>query len=92
MLDLRRSSIFASQGSSTGKRYLEPGNVPGEEVVGRAATPVHYVFVLAATSQLPVPVGDTEVGLDEGLTQRTIADHGVEERLVKEEERGKGGG
>ena len=61
--------------------HLEFRYILDQEVVGRAPTPVHYVFVLTATAKLPVPIGHPQVGLHKRLTHGSIADHSVEERL-----------
>ena len=73
--------------------YLKSAYVFAEKVIGGTATPIHYVFILAATAKLPVPVSDPEVGLDKCVTHWTIAKDRVEEGL-REGERGKrrGGG
>ena len=60
---------------------LYPDEVLWFEVVGRAAAPVHYVFVLALTAQLPVPVGNTQVVVHQRVTHVTVPQHCVEEGL-----------
>ncbi len=65
--------------------YLQSWDVVREEVVGRAAAPVHDVLVLTATAELPVPVGHTQVGLDEGVAHVTVTKDSVEEGLQKEQ-------
>lgn len=61
--------------------YLKAGQVRGFEVIGRAATPVHDVLVLALAAQFPVPVGDTQVVVHHALTVRAVLQHRVKKRL-----------
>lgn len=51
------------------------------EIIGRAATPVNDVLVLAFTAQLTIPVGYTEVIVHQGVTHMTVPQHSVEEGL-----------
>lgn len=51
------------------------------EIIGRAATPVHNVLVLAFTAQLTIPVGDTQVVVHQRVAHVTVPEYRVEERL-----------
>lgn len=61
--------------------HLDPDEVLRFEIIGRAATPVDNVLVLAFTAQLTVPVGDTQVVVHQGVTHVTVPEHRVEEGL-----------
>lgn len=61
--------------------YLQLSPIRRSEVVGRAATPVNYMFVLTLASQLPLPVGDVKVVVSEALAEFRIAEDSVKEGL-----------
>ena len=61
--------------------HLEARQVGRLEVVGRAATPVHDVLVLALAAQFAVPVGEPQVVVHHGHTVDAVLQHRVEERL-----------
>lgn len=63
--------------------HLKPKEVLGFEVIWGAPAPVDYVFVLALTAQLPVPVGHSEVVIHQRLTDMAVLQDRVEERLCK---------
>lgn len=58
--------------------HLDPNEVLRFEIIGRAATPVHDVLVLAFTSQFAVPVGEPQVVVHHGLTVGAVLQNGVE--------------
>ncbi len=53
------------------------------EIIGRAATPVHNVLVLAFTAQLTIPVGDTQVVVHQSVAHVTVPEYRVEEGLER---------
>lgn len=55
----------------------------GFEIIRRAATPVNNVFVLAFAAQFTIPVGYTQVVVDQCVTHVTVAKHRVEEGLER---------
>lgn len=61
--------------------YLEAMKVLGFEVIRRAATPVHDVFVLALTAQLTIPVGNAQIIIHHCTAEMTILQNRVEEGL-----------
>lgn len=67
--------------------HLDANEILGFEVIGRAATPIHNVLVLAFTAQFTIPVGHAEVVVHQAVAHVTVSQHGVEERLDKRAER-----
>lgn len=61
--------------------HLDPDEVLRFEIVGGAAAPVDDVFVLTFTAQLTVPVGDSQVVVDQGVAHVAVPEHRVEEGL-----------
>ena len=61
--------------------YHDLLGVAGQEVVGRAAAPVDDVAVLTLTALTPAPVGQMQVVVDDRLTELTVLQQRVEERL-----------
>lgn len=53
------------------------------EVIGRAATPVHNMLVLALATQLAVPIGDAQVVIHHGVTMGTVLQDCVEKGLQR---------
>lgn len=60
---------------------LNPDEILWFKIVGRAATPVNDVFVLTFTTQLAVPVGDSQIIVHQGVAHVTVPEHRVEEGL-----------
>lgn len=60
---------------------LYSDEVWGFEVIGWTATPVHYVLILALAAQLPVPVGHTQVIVNQSITHVAVSQHCVKEGL-----------
>lgn len=67
------------------RTHLDADEVLWFEVIGGAAAPVHYMFVLALTAQLTVPVGDAQVVVHQGVTHVAVPEHRVEEGLWRED-------
>lgn len=63
--------------------HLNPNEVLWFKIVGRAAAPVNYVFVLTFAPQLTIPVGDTQVIVHQAVTHMTVSKHRVEEGLQR---------
>ena len=61
--------------------YDEFADVRGEEIIGRASTPVHDVFILTLTALLPAPVCQVQVVVDDRLAHLTVHQQRVEKRL-----------
>lgn len=53
------------------------------EIIGRAATPVHNVLVLALAAQLAVPIGDAQVVIYHGVTVGAVLQDCVEKGLQR---------
>ena len=47
--------------------------------------PVNDVLVLAFTALFPLPIGEMQVVVDEGITEETVLQYCVKERLGREE-------
>lgn len=61
--------------------HLEAMEVLRLEVIGRAATPVHDMLVLALAAQLAVPVGDAQVVIHHGVAVGAVLQDRVEKGL-----------
>lgn len=61
--------------------HLEAMEVLRLEVIGRAATPVHNMLVLALAAQLAVPIGDAQVVIHHGVTVGAVLQDRVEKGL-----------
>lgn len=72
------------QGEGCTCAHLEAVEVLGLEVIGGTAAPVHDVLVLALAPQLAVPVGDTQVVVNHGVTMGAVLQDCVEEGLQGE--------
>lgn len=61
--------------------HLEAMEVLRLEVIGRAATPVHNMLVLALAAQLAVPIGDAQVVIHHGVAVGAVLQDRVEKGL-----------
>ena len=69
--------------ASSGSFQLGP--VLWKEIVGAAATPVHYMFVLTLTALLPLPIGQVKIVVYVGHAIVRVAENCVEERLCRQQ-------
>lgn len=58
---IRRASLYKTRAQKHRRADLNSDKIGRFEVIGGAATPVHYVLVLALAAEFSVPVSDAQV-------------------------------